>query len=1351
MIAPWFIDWTAYRADFEREASRILGHPVTVRGEASARLLPFPSVTFGDVVVADGTQGGKPLMNIGKFRMDAELAPYLSGEIRIFSMRLEQPSLRVPLGSDGRLAFAGSHSSLPTRATVVLEDVEIVGGSVAVENGLTGRVHTFASVEGRFSAKSLTGPFAGAGTLTADGTPLAFTLSSGPVQPETGLPFKLTVDSRNLDSSVVFDGSVSLAGLKPTLAGKLQVTSPLPVVLPKPAEPFATADKAPIRHEVPRAKLLPPFSLTSAVSATASAVTLTDMRVAAGAGEVPYILTGTGSIGLARLPHFELDLKGEQVDVDKLAAEPDASPTAVTFDQRLEAARAVFAVVPKPTMPGTVRIALPIVVAGDTTIRDVAFTVSPTDTGWSVERLEAELPGRTRMEASGVVTLDEAIGFKGDLLVASRQPSGFAGWLTGAVDPAIRALPQAGFSAKVDLSRSAQRLDDLEVDVGGDTLRGSLSRTGPREDRTMVAEVTAGRMDLDALLALSRLFTGEEDTLAEAERLSLKIQAGPATYAGATAARLDADLGYDGSRVEIRRLLLGDVDGANVTVSGELGGFGGDVDGRLNVALDAADPERLVEALAQRLPASPALDALRARAPALGPLALRGEVKTVAEAADEKPTLEADLTGSAAATDITLQLALGNGIYSGGESGRFGLELQLASDAPAALLGQLGLETLPVPAPSPLTVQLSLSAGATGPVAATAMMRAPGTSLDVKGTLDVATDGIKAADLGLTAKSDDLGPWLLTTGVALGQSQLETLPLDLSGQFGWDGEALALRVLTGSVAGASVNAELEKPRDGPASGNVFVSSLSLPWLASLVYGHAPEGDSWPAENFGAPLLPPIDVALALTSERLQLTPEQSVENFSATLAGTDGQIRLDDLKGAIAGGFVQGTATLRNAAGIGGFALQAEFEGIDVGALALAARDSATAAEGSAPPAGESASGDETAAGDAAVTGTIDATVKLDGTGQSYQALVASLTGAGSITLGDASFAGIRPGKFAGILKAADAEGFVPGADTAGRVVAGLDAGARFPVPQARTDFAVTAGVARFAATTLRGAGETLSGDGALDLRQMSVSGDLRLDIAAGDDAVEGATPSILYRLSGPLAAPQLTADVQPLASFLSVRAYEREQARVEAMQEALQERLRLRREARYYRWREVERLASAQADAAAAAVEQLRLRRGLEQAAAARAAAEAEAREAIARQEAAARQAEADRLAAERAAADRAAAETAAAAKAAAAKAAAEEAAAEKAAAERAEAGRRAAQRESERRAAEAARADAAAEAAERAARERETAPAAADGPAPARGAVPRLDLPPVTPVPPADDQPEFPSLPGVSDPLKF
>jgi uncharacterized protein involved in outer membrane biogenesis len=120
LIAPYFIDWSSYRTAFEAEASRIVGQQVKVRGEADARLLPFPSVTFSDVTVGDDSA---PAMTVRRFSMDAELAPFLSGEVRIFDMRVEEPDVVVRILEDGSLDWALKRKPTTPGDTVVLENV----------------------------------------------------------------------------------------------------------------------------------------------------------------------------------------------------------------------------------------------------------------------------------------------------------------------------------------------------------------------------------------------------------------------------------------------------------------------------------------------------------------------------------------------------------------------------------------------------------------------------------------------------------------------------------------------------------------------------------------------------------------------------------------------------------------------------------------------------------------------------------------------------------------------------------------------------------------------------------------------------------------------------------------------------------------------------------------------------------------------------------------------------------------------------------------------------------------------------------------------------------------------------
>ena len=165
LVAPYFIDWTSYRADFEREASAILGRKVTVEGDAEARLLPFPSVTFSDVSV--GGALGEPAMTIETFSMDAELAPFLRGEFLIFDMRMVRPQAVVDIAEDGTIDWAMRPSSPIPASRIALEKLTVSDGQVTIRHHLSGRTHVISEINTQLSAKSLAGPWRLEGALKA--------------------------------------------------------------------------------------------------------------------------------------------------------------------------------------------------------------------------------------------------------------------------------------------------------------------------------------------------------------------------------------------------------------------------------------------------------------------------------------------------------------------------------------------------------------------------------------------------------------------------------------------------------------------------------------------------------------------------------------------------------------------------------------------------------------------------------------------------------------------------------------------------------------------------------------------------------------------------------------------------------------------------------------------------------------------------------------------------------------------------------------------------------------------------------------------------------------------------------
>src|SRR5213075_1990488 len=113
----------------------------------------------------------------------------------------------------------------------------------------------------------------------------------------------------------------------------------------------------------------------------------------------------------------------------------------------------------------------------------------------------------------------------------------------------------------------------------------------------------------------------------------------------------------------------------------------------------------------------------------------------------------------------------------------------------------------------------------------------------------------------------------------------------------------------------------------------------------------------------------------------------------------------------------------------------------------------------------------------------------------------------------------------------------------------------------------------------------------ALATAEASVSAELKADFtsgevgatgsvtyAAGYEAQAGSEPAVAFAVEGPLGALTAHYDTQPLAQFLTQRALEREQARVEALQAGLIEKQRLRREVRYYASLQFERDRAAEA-----------------------------------------------------------------------------------------------------------------------------------------------------------------------------
>ncbi|MRG56903.1 AsmA family protein [Phyllobacterium sp. SYP-B3895] len=1200
LIVPYFVDWAGYRSSFEREASALLGRPVTVAGSASARLLPFPSVTFSDVRVGD--PGTEPVMTIDKFSMDAELAPFIRGEILIFDMRIENPRATVRIDKDGAFDWAIRPRTPFHSAQVRLEDMRITDGSIIIRDASTGTTRTVTNLDATLAANDLSGPWSFDGTLFFNGKKTAVTASTGAVKPDGTMNLRTRFTPDSVPASFETDGLVSLqnSGLKYT--GSIAIRS---------ADEVAAATGAKV--EPKKAKpLLSSLRVTGRFEADHAKVTIPEFRMEQGPVDDPYVVNGTALFDYGKNPHFEVTADGQQVTfAEQVQPAKGATPTPITAAERLAVFRRLMDQLPIPTVPGRIDLKLPAIVAGDTTIRSVTIDAAPSAAGWTINQLRAELPGRTQFEAKGTLRVGDDFGFDGRLLVASRQPSGLAAWLTNSVDEAIRRLPGAGFSGDVSLRDDLQKIDNLEVALGGASLKGSLLRSAKGESLPLTQLVLeGGALDADALEAFAAIFgnnsqpSDDGSPQLRGQDLDVHLKAGPVTHGGLVAETLDTSFRLRDGVFDIDRLTIGNVAGATITATGKLEPFKAEPSGSIDSTVLSDNLAPFVTAMARRFPDFPFITSLSQHAASYPGLFEETKLNVLANSLQGKSgTNEFSLSaaGKTGGMDVTL-----SGTTSKNSEGLRSLELTMdsRSEQAEALMAFIGLPALPLGLAGGLEADLALKGNEKDGLQTQLSLKASDGQALVDGVFRNIGD-VLSGEGRASIKAADLEPYIATAGYTL-PGFGDGMPVDLASSFQLGKGRLNLPDFAGQVSGTKVGGRLglEIANQVPdVQGDLNVAHLDLATLGDFMLGtsalQAEARGPWPTTTFSGTPLFPLNFKLKLNANEADAGFLGTIGKFQANTALKDGSLRFDDAKGDVLGGSFNGMFELRNTSGTGLATGQFTLDG--------------TALDTLYKP-------DEDVIPFVPLRGKTKISASVNSTGTSVAEMMQSVAGSGVISVADLAINALNPAALKPIVTDTDAaDGPVTPAMIDATIGKYLNTG-EFKAGAAEFAFTIAGGMARTSTFQLASEGATLGADLRVNFPDLTVASQGRFVFDPGKSTVAGADPVVEFSLYGPWAAPKVTLNQQPLEQFLTQRALEREQQRVDAMQAALVEKQRLRREAQLFQ---------ARADERQRLAEEARLK------------AEQEAREAAERAEAEKRAAE-ERAAAAKRAADEAAAQKA-------------------------------------------------------------------------------------------------------------
>jgi uncharacterized protein involved in outer membrane biogenesis len=1142
LVGPYFVNWTSYRADFEREASAILGRKVTVEGGVAARILPFPSVTFSDVVVQGASQG-EPAVTAETFSMDAELAPFLRGEFLIFDMRLVRPKISISVAADGTVDWAVRPSAPFSASRISLEKLTVTDGQVSIHHAAGGRTHLLSEVNAGISARSLAGPWRANGTLKIDGVSTRLAVSTGKVDQAGAMRLRITADPATYPVAIETDGdarfkegAVHYAGTFRLGAGGGVDRAQLPGGLRGSLD--AATDK-------PAGNAARPFRINGKFSFDHQRLGIDEFRFETGPADDPYTADGAAFVDLGTRPHFSIKASGAQVRFDEAVGARE-TVKGITIRGRMAAVEKALAGLPRPAIPGTVDINLPAVVAGDTTVRNVRLSAEPVPQGWNVKSLAATLPGRTTLEGSGLLRTGQDFGFAGSLLLAVAQPSGFAAWLAKDVDDAIRRIPAAGFRAKVNMTSKQQRFDDLELILGAAKFHGVIDNEQPDDARpSMRLELTGDALDVDGMAAFASLFVSDTGANRLGDHdLDFNIKAGPVSVAGLTAEMVDTALRLRDQTLEIDRLSINGLSGATISATGRVRNFAQNPSGNLDASIVAVDLAPLIAALAERYPANALARELHNRADAYPGLFADSEIDVVASAVpgdNETSDVAVSATGVAGASDFSLT-ANANGNVEAPEAATVSLLFSAKNGNAEALMALYGLPALPLGVTGSGETNLQAKGTLGGGLETTLGFTGLETQASFTGKVTASNDALTAKGT-VQLETADIEPWLMTAGASLPGMGLG-LPVELAAGAEYEKGLLKLSDIEGTVEEGAVSGDLRvELKEGMPHmmGSLAVDELELAPAVAMVLGDAAlqrEEDGWPTAAFQDKVSAPFTADLDLSAGALSAGPLGMASDVRMTARLDLEGMRLSDISGKAHDGRLSGLVELKNTDGTGLFSTQLKLGGADLGSLLAGT----------------------------GLAGKGDLTATVSASGKSVDAMVAALSGSGTAALRDLAISGVNPQAFPALIVQADTIGRdVDAAKTAAFAPGIVGAGA-FATKEAELAFTVAGGVLRAPPLTLDNPAVTLTAEAGADFNLGNVSANGSIAYRPGDENLVGSEPVVRFAVAGPIGGPVTGQfDTEPLAQFLTQRALEREQARVEAMQAVLIEKQRLRREARYY------------------------------------------------------------------------------------------------------------------------------------------------------------------------------------------
>jgi large subunit ribosomal protein L24 len=332
--------------------------------------------------------------------------------------------------------------------------------------------------------------------------------------------------------------------------------------------------------------------------------------------------------------------------------------------------------------------------------------------------------------------------------------------------------------------------------------------------------------------------------------------------------------------------------------------------------------------------------------------------------------------------------------------------------------------------------------------------------------------------------------------------------------------------VSGTVGGSKVQGKLTfklddtTQVDGSIEAETIDVSVAIAKAIGMPSRRSIGAAAWPSEPFRR-TTSELEGRIAFTAAHAIITSNLAAQQLRGRVSFGPSQVVFDDVSGELAGGRLDGRLAL--ATGSDGIAARAQVSLSGADAAAVRAHDRS-------PP----------------VTGQVSFQTEISGAGLSPAAFMGSLAGTGHIALENLHLASLNPRVFDAVTRAVEL-GIPTDAERIRQfVMSSLDNGT---LPAARASAVVTVkdGRARLGEVIVRASGAELAVTANVDLAAATLDAVMTL---SGTPASAGAVPpTIFVLLRGPLLSPTRSIEADALASWLALRAIERQSKQLDEIE----------------------------------------------------------------------------------------------------------------------------------------------------------------------------------------------------------